>query len=87
MAVDPVKVDPKHYKVAFENDKVRILRIRYGPREKSAMHGYPEGVLVFLTDCDGKFTYPDGKMARRSRFRRRLARPFGPTRLNICRRT
>ncbi len=61
MAADPVKVDPKHYKVDFENDKVRVLRIRYGPREKSAMHGHPEGVIVFLTDCDGKFTYPDGK--------------------------
>ena len=61
MAADPVKVDSKHYKVDFENDKVRVLRIRYGPGEKSAMHGHPAGVLVFLTDCDGKFTYPDGK--------------------------
>ena len=61
MAADPVKVDSKHYKVDFENDKVRVLRIRYGPGEKSAMHGHPEGVIVFLTDCDGTFTYPDGK--------------------------
>jgi hypothetical protein len=26
-ADDPVKVDPKHYKVEFENDRVRVLRI------------------------------------------------------------
>ena len=61
MAQDPVKVDPKHYTVDFENDKVRVLRIKYGPGEKSAMHGHPAGVIVFVTDCDGKFTYPDGK--------------------------
>ena len=24
MAQDPVKVDPKHYKVEFENDQVRV---------------------------------------------------------------
>src|SRR6266705_3071420 len=58
---DPVKVDPKHYKVEFENDKVRILRITYGPGEKSIMHGHPNAVAVFLADGGGKFTYPDGK--------------------------
>src|ERR1700735_4725058 len=36
-AQDPVKVDPKHYKVEFENAQVRILRIHYGPHEKSVM--------------------------------------------------
>lgn len=30
---DPVKVYPKHYKVEFENDKVRVLRISYAARE------------------------------------------------------
>jgi hypothetical protein len=34
---DPVKVDSKHYSVEFENDKVRVLRIKYGPGEKSVM--------------------------------------------------
>ncbi len=33
MAQDAVKVDPKHYTVEFENDQVRVLRIRYGPHE------------------------------------------------------
>src|SRR5215510_12932240 len=27
--LDPVKVDPEHYKVAFENEFVRVLRIHY----------------------------------------------------------
>jgi quercetin dioxygenase-like cupin family protein len=58
---DPVKVDPKHYKVEFEDEKVRVLRIKYGPHEKSVMHGHPASVSVFLTDAKARFTYPDGK--------------------------
>ena len=49
-AGDPVTVDPKHYSVEFENDKVRVLRIKYGPGEKSVMHAHPALVAVFLTD-------------------------------------
>ncbi len=60
-AQDPVKVDPKHYKVEFENAQVRVLRITYGPHEKSVMHSHPAGVAIFLTDSHGKFTFPDGK--------------------------
>ena len=59
-AQDAVKVDPKHYKVEFENDQVRVLRITYGPGEKSVMHEHPDAVAIFLTDVDGKFTFPDG---------------------------
>lgn len=60
-AQDPVKVDPKHYKVEFENDQVRVLHITYGPGEKSVMHDHPANVAVFLTDGKGTFTLPDGK--------------------------
>jgi quercetin dioxygenase-like cupin family protein len=58
---DPVKVDSKHYKVDFENDQVRVLRITYPPGEKSVMHDHPDAMAVFLTDHHVKFTYPDGK--------------------------
>jgi quercetin dioxygenase-like cupin family protein len=61
MAQDPVTVDPKHYTIEFENDQVRVLRIRYGPHEKSVMHGHPASLAVFLADTRGKFTFPDGK--------------------------
>ena len=47
---DPISVDPKHYKVEMENDQVRVLRISYGSREKSVMHGHPNSVAIFLTD-------------------------------------
>ncbi len=64
-AQDPVKVDPKHYKVEFENDQVRVLRIHYGPHEKSVMHAHPNAVAVFLADQRAKFTLPDGKSVER----------------------
>jgi quercetin dioxygenase-like cupin family protein len=60
-AQDAAKVDAKHYTVAFENDQVRVLKVHYGPGEKSTMHSHPNTVAVFLTDAKGRFTFPDGK--------------------------
>lgn len=60
-AQDPVKVNPKHYSVVSENDQVRILKVHYGPHEKSVMHSHPNTAAVFLTDAKGTFTFPDGK--------------------------
>lgn len=59
-AQDAVAVDPKHYKVEFENEHVRVVRITYGPHEKSVMHEHPPNVAVFLTDGETRFTLPDG---------------------------
>jgi hypothetical protein len=56
-----VKTDPKQYQVAFENDQVRVLRITYGPHEKSAMHSHPAGMVVFVNDSHAKFAMPGGK--------------------------
>jgi len=60
-AQDPVKVDPKHYTVVFENDAVRVLHIHYAVGEKSVMHSHPDSVAVFLEDQKSKMTHPDGK--------------------------
>ena len=65
LAQDAVKVDPKHYTVESENARVRVLRAKYGPHEKSVMHRHPAGVAVFLTDGKVKFTFPDGKTEER----------------------
>ncbi len=58
--LDPVKLDPKHYKVVINNDQVRVLRAKYGPHEKSVMHEHPASVAVFMSDGHAKFTLPDG---------------------------
>ena len=60
-AQDATVVDPEHYTVEFENDYVRIVRISYGPNEKSVMHDHMAHVTVFLSDSKGTFTFPDGK--------------------------
>ena len=58
---DPVNVDPQHYKVEFENERVRVLRVSYGPGEKSVMHYNPDSVIVSLTGDKTRMTTPDGK--------------------------
>ena len=58
---DPVKVDPKHYKVEFENDRVRVLRVNYGPRERSVMHSHPDGIGLFLTSQHSRFAFTNGR--------------------------
>ena len=60
-AQDPVKVDPKHYSVMFENDQVRVLKIHYGAHEKSVMHTHPNAVVISLTEMHAKFNLADGK--------------------------
>ena len=73
-AQDPVKVDSKHYKIVAENERVRVLKAAYGPGEKSVMHEHPANVVVFLTDADIKFTFPDGKSVETIRRLDRSAR-------------
>ena len=49
--LDPVVVDAPHYKVAFENERVRVLRIHFGPQEKSPMHEHDlNRVVLYLND-------------------------------------
>lgn len=57
---DPTVLDPDHYTTEFENEAVRILRIKYGAGEDSVMHSHPESVAVFLTDIDAQMTLADG---------------------------
>lgn len=55
-----VEVDPKRHVVEFENDRVRVVRIRYGAGEKIAEHSHEPGFLVFITDQHIRFKLPDG---------------------------
>lgn len=62
-AQNPVKVDPKHYKVVYEDETVRVLRLNFGPREKSVMHEHPIGTCaIFLTEFHGRDTTEDKKV-------------------------
>lgn len=61
LAQDPTKVEPKHYKLNFENDRVQVVSVHYGPHEKSVMHDHPGGVVVSLTEAHLRFTDENGK--------------------------
>src|ERR1700678_4678620 len=61
-AQDPLKVEPTHYKLAFENEYVQVVNVHYGPHEKSALHSHPGGVVVVLTAGHLRFTDENGKI-------------------------
>ncbi len=65
-AQDPLTLDPSHYTVVLENDRVRALRVRYGPMEGSPMHEHPPGIGVAMTNTKGKFQLPDGSVREAS---------------------
>ena len=58
-APDAPTADPRHYAVEHEDERVRVLRVRYGPGERSVMHSHPAHVAVLLTDAHVRFTVPD----------------------------
>ncbi|MGI8746692.1 MAG: cupin domain-containing protein [Bryobacteraceae bacterium] len=49
---DPLRVLPKNYQLAFENDVVRVLREHYGAREKLPLHDHSKTptIYVYLSD-------------------------------------
>lgn len=61
LAQDPAKVEPKHYRLAFENEHVQVVYVHYGAHERSALHDHPKGVVVNITDGHLRFTDQDGK--------------------------
>jgi quercetin dioxygenase-like cupin family protein len=60
-AQDPTKVEPTHYKLAFENEYVQVVSVHYGPHEKSTLHAHPGGVVVVITAGHLQFTDENGK--------------------------
>lgn len=61
-AQEPTKVEPSHYKLAFENESVQVVNVHYGPHEKSGMHDHPGGVVVVITGGHLKFTDQHGNV-------------------------
>jgi quercetin dioxygenase-like cupin family protein len=62
LAQDPTKVEPKHYKLNFENDRVQVVSVHYGPHEQSVLHDHPGGVVVSLTEAHLRFIDENGKV-------------------------
>lgn len=62
-ALDPVAVDPQHYKVEFENEFVRVLRVQFGPGEKGARHQHILNRVVFYLNDQPNTKADDVRMA------------------------
>jgi len=65
VAQDATKVEPNHYRVAFENEYVRVIDMHYGPHQKSAMHQHSAGVAMYITEGHFRFTDENGKVTCR----------------------
>jgi hypothetical protein len=55
-AQDPVKVDPDHYKVLYENSNVRILEYNDSPGHKVPKHSHPNYFVYVVSDATRLFT-------------------------------
>jgi quercetin dioxygenase-like cupin family protein len=61
--LDPLKVDPSHYTLEFENPQVRVLRVKIPPHGVAPMHAHPtDRVTVFLTDQNFQTKDSTGKV-------------------------
>ena len=57
---DAVQADPRHCTVEAEDDRVRVLRVRYGGGDRSVLHSHPAGVAIFLTAGHVRFNDQGG---------------------------
>jgi quercetin dioxygenase-like cupin family protein len=49
MTLDPVATNPDHYRVVFENDRVRVLEYTDRPGERTTPHSHPDSVMITLS--------------------------------------
>ncbi len=61
VAQDPMKAEPTHYRLSFQNEHVEVISVHYGPHEKSGLHDHPGGVVVALTKAHLRFTDHTGR--------------------------
>ena len=49
---DPVATNPELYSVAFENDRVRVLRYHDHPGDQTQPHEHPDSVMITASTFD-----------------------------------
>jgi hypothetical protein len=49
MSLDPVSTNPDHYRVVFENERVRVLEYRDRPGDRTTPHQHPDSVMYTLS--------------------------------------
>jgi quercetin dioxygenase-like cupin family protein len=60
-SLDPLKVDPRHHAVDFENDQVRVIRVKAAPGESIPLHEHSRQLaVIYLTAADFEQSLEDG---------------------------
>ena len=70
LAQDPAKVMPRAYRVAFENDRLRVLDFVGRPGMGicgEGMHSHPPHLTIVMADWQGVVSTPDSAPAPRER--------------------
>jgi beta-alanine degradation protein BauB len=58
--MDALKAAPEITTLLMENDRVRVMDIKFKPGQKTVMHSHPDHVIYVLKDVKVKMTLPDG---------------------------
>jgi quercetin dioxygenase-like cupin family protein len=61
LSQDAVSTTHGSVKVAFENERIRVLHARYAAHQKIAMHSHPTRVVVCITDMRVMTTLANGQ--------------------------
>jgi quercetin dioxygenase-like cupin family protein len=49
MSLDPAVTNPDHYKIVFENERVRVLEYSDKPGDRTTPHEHPDSVMYTLS--------------------------------------
>lgn len=61
-SLDPIIVAPEEFKVALENEHVRVVRVMVVDGTVPARHSHPHRVVVFVSDCTWLEEAEDGSI-------------------------
>ena len=61
MSLDPTETNPNHYKVIFENDRVRVLAYTDEPGTVTTPHAHPDRVMYTLSSFRRQLVQGDVK--------------------------
>jgi hypothetical protein len=56
---DPAETNPAHYKVIFENERVRVLEYTDGPGDRTTPHRHPDSVMYTLSSFRRRLVHGD----------------------------
>lgn len=57
---DPLKIDANHYRLVYENEHVRAIRLTLRADEAVPLHDDVDALAVCIEECHLRFTRPDG---------------------------